>query len=132
MNKLIEKCQDIAKDIFNDLGSGFDECIYQKAFEVSLRLEGIRYENKKVVPVYYKGFNVGDGELDLIVYDKEEKVILELKAIGAGLSPKEETQLRKYMELLGIELGLLINFPQAGRNLSSILDEPEFISIPQG
>lgn len=125
MNELIEKCQDIARDIFNDLGSGFDECIYQRSFEVALRLEGIHYENKKVLPIYYKGFSVGDGELDLLVCEGKEEVIIELKAIGATLSPKEETQLRKYMELEGIESGLLINFPQAGRK--GIPNEPEFV-----
>ena len=109
------------------MGSGFDECIYQRAFEVALRLKGIHYENKKILPVYYKGFNVGDGELDLLVYEDKDKVIIELKAIGAGLSPKEETQLRKYMELEGVESGLLINFPQAGRK--GISDEPEFIAV---
>ena len=129
MNEFINVCQDIARDIFNDLGSGFDECIYQRAFEVSLRLEGIRYENKRVIPVYYRAFSIGDGEADLIVYDGEgHSVIIELKAIGAGLSPKEETQLKKYMELLTIEAGLLINFPQAGRK--GIPDEPEFITLP--
>jgi len=128
MDELINKCQDIARDIFNNLGSGFDECIYQRAFEVSLRLEGIRYENKRVIPVFYRDFNIGDGEADLIVYDGEGQiVIMELKAIGAGLSPKEETQLRKYMELLEIKAGLLVNFPQAGRK--GIPDEPEFIIL---
>ncbi|KKK54530.1 hypothetical protein LCGC14_3083770 [marine sediment metagenome] len=128
MKVLVDKCQDIAREIFNELGCGFDESIYQRAFEVSLRLAGYLYENKKVIPVYYKGYNVGDGEADLVVYGgKKQSLVIELKAIGAALSPKEETQLRKYLELLGIETGLLINFPQAGRK--EVPEEPEIRQV---
>lgn len=127
MKKLIEKCKDIAIDIYNELGSGFDETVYQKAFEVCLRLEGMKYENLKIIPIYYKGFNIGEGKLDILVYDGGKKLVLELKAINSALSPKEESQVRKYIELLGLDTGLLINFPQAGRKGSS--DTPEMIVI---
>ncbi len=111
MRKKIKK---IAKDIYNELGSGYQECVYQKAFEVGLRLQKIAYENQKIVPIYYKKYNVGEGKPDLIINDPKGKIIVELKAIGAKLSQKEETQLRKYMEVLNIKKGILINFPQPG------------------
>ena len=128
MENLVERCKGMAVDIYNELGSGFDEPVYQKAFEVCLRLAGLKYENLKIVPIYYQGFNIGEGKLDILVHDGDDKLVVELKAIGSVLSPKEETQLRKYMELENIEDGLLINFPQAGRK--GIPDEPEFITIP--
>lgn len=129
---LIDKCQDIARDIYNDLGSGFEEPIYQKAFEVALRLEGIPYENQRITPVFYKGFNVGEQKLDLVIKWLSEELIVELKAILA-LSPKDATQLKKYMELLNIKDGLLVNFPQFGtaKSKSEISNEPEFKILPE-
>lgn len=127
MENLIDKCQRIAKEIYNELGSGFDEPVYQKAFEVSLRLEGVKYENLKIIPIFYKGYNIGEGKLDLLVYAGQEKLILELKAINTTLSPKEETQVKKYMDLLCLSTGLLINFPQAGRK--GLSDTPEIIVV---
>lgn len=121
---LTEQCQLIAREVFNTLGSGYDEKIYQKAFEAELRLLNIRYENTKIVPVTYKGFNVGEGIIDLIVYSDKDSIILELKAIASTLSGKEETQLMGYMKTLQVQTGLLINFQQAGRKETP--DEPEF------
>ncbi len=126
---IILKCQSIARNIFNDLGSGFDETIYQKAFEVELRLNKLRYENIKIIPISYKGFNIGEGKLDLMVYTHMDILVIELKAIKEKMSPKEETQLCKYMTLLNISKGLLINFPQAGRRI--IPTEPEFVILPK-
>jgi GxxExxY protein len=126
---LIELCKTISGEIFNELGSGFDECIYQKAFEVSLRLANIKYENQRVIPVFYRGFNIGDSKLDLVVYNDSEVLIIELKAIASLLSPKEETQLKKYMELLKIPQGILVNFPQPGRKGG--VDSPEFVELPK-
>lgn len=123
--EMINKCQEIAKNIFNELGSDFDECIYQKAFEIELRLCNMRYENARVVPIFYKGFNVGEAKTDLLVNDN---LVIELKAIASALSPKEETQLKTYMKSLNINSGLLINFPQAGRK--EIPLDPEFIELP--
>jgi GxxExxY protein len=48
----------IAKDLYNELGEGYQECIYHKAFEVGLRINNINYESKSIIPVFYKGYNV--------------------------------------------------------------------------
>ena len=126
---LIDKCKSIACEIFNDLGSGFDEPVYQKAFEVSLRLEGIQYENQKIIPIFYKGFNIGEGKIDLIPQCNNELLIIELKAI-VSISPKDVTQLKKYMELTNAKQGLLINFPQVGTSKKeNIIQEPEIITL---
>ncbi len=121
---MIKKCQKIAKDIFNELGSGFPEIIYQKAFEVALRLEKIHYESQRIIPVFYKNFNIGEAISDLIINDGKGKFIIELKATSTKISPKEETQLKKYMETLNIKKGLLINFPQP--DSKGVPENPEF------
>ncbi|MEW6189017.1 MAG: GxxExxY protein [Actinomycetota bacterium] len=111
---LIEKIKDLAVDIYDELGSGYDEAIYQKAFEVALRLEGIGYEDQRVVPIFYRGHYVGEGKPDIVVGKGGEKLVIELKALASSIGPKEETQLKNYMRVLNIGKGLLINFPQPG------------------
>ena len=110
--EMVGKLKQIAKDIFNELGSGHGEAVYQKAFEVALRLEKIAYESQRIVPIFYKKYNVGTGRPDIIINDSKGKILIELKAIPATLSFKEETQVRKYIEVLRINEALLINFPQ--------------------
>ncbi|HLD15387.1 MAG TPA: GxxExxY protein [Candidatus Nanoarchaeia archaeon] len=124
---MIPKLKEIAKDIFNELGSGHEEAIYQKAFEVALRLEKIAYESQKIVPVFYKKYNVGIGRPDIIVNDSKGKILIELKAISSTLSLKEETQVRKYIEVLGIKDALLINFPQPSSK--EVPNLPEFREV---
>lgn len=124
---MIEQLRTISKDIFNELGSGHSEAVYQKAFEVALRLEKIHYENQRVVPIFYKEHNVGEEKPDIIADTGDEKIVIELKAVGAKLSKKEETQVEKYLEVMGIKKGILINFPQP--NTKETPTEPEIIEI---
>src|SRR5262249_29399326 len=111
----VDEWRKLAEDIYGILGSGFDEVVYQRAFEVELRLRGISYEPQRVVPVFYKDHYVGEGEPDLIVDDGAEKIVVELKAI-IGMGEKERRQLHTYLRVLGISRGFLINFPQPAKN----------------
>jgi len=83
-------------------------------------LKGYSYENQRIVPVFYKGDNFGGLRPDIIV---DNKIIIELKAVSRCLSLKEETQVRKYMEVLKLKKGVLINFPQSGTK--DCAEEPE-------
>ncbi len=111
----VDEWRKLAQDIYGLLGSGFDEVVCQRAFEVELRLRRVHYEPQRVVPVFYKDHYVGEGEPDLIVDDCAEKIVIELKAI-MGVGEKERRQLQTYLRMLGISRGFLINFPQAGKN----------------
>ena len=48
----------ISNDIFNSLGSGYNEVIYQNAFEVALRSKQILYQTEVITPIFYKGYNI--------------------------------------------------------------------------
>ena len=111
MGSLEEKIKEIAKDIYGELGSGHSEAVYQKAMEVGLRLEHIAFESQKVIELRYKAHYVGEEYLDLLVAADSERLIVELKALQS-ISLPEEQQLRNYLNDLGIQRGLLINFPQ--------------------
>jgi len=107
--------KEIAEDVYNTLGSGFSEDVYDRAMQVGLRLAKIGYEGQKVVELKYKDHYVGEGYPDLVVHLGNEKLIVELKAISGELGASEEQQLRNYMTILKVQRGMLINFQQPGR-----------------
>jgi len=121
---MIDKIRKIAIDIFKALGDGYSESIYQKAFEVGLRMEDIPYEDQRILPVFYKNFNIGESKPDLIIKDLNgnEKIVVELKAVSSSLGQKEEVQLQRYLDTLNIKKGVLINFPQSNKER---IEEPE-------
>jgi|SRR6516165_9221764 GxxExxY protein len=127
----VDEWRKLAQDIYETLGSGFDEVVYQRAFEVELRLRRLHYEPQRVVPVFYKDHYVGEGEPDLIVDDGTEKVVIELKAV-ISVGEKERRQLQTYLRMLAIPRGFLINFPQPAKN-EAAKNDIEFDEIlPQG
>lgn len=115
---MIDKIKKIAEEVFETLGSGYNEEVYEKAMEVGLRLAKIPYENQRVLPIFYKNFAVGTSRPDLIVKDIDggEKIILELKATSTSTGIKEEVQLQKYLQVLKMKKGIIINFPQTNKD----------------
>jgi GxxExxY protein len=124
---LLDVLRALTQDIYDKLGSGFDEVVYQKAFEVGLRLRRIPYEAQRVVPVFYEGFYIGEGKPDLIVGDGAEKVVIELKAVES-VGHKERAQIENYLRVLTISCGLLVNFPQPTKSKAA-KDGVEFIEV---
>ena len=124
---LFEVLRSLTQDIYDKLGSGFDEVVYQKAFEVGLRLRRIPYEAQRVVPVFYEGFYIGEGKPDLIVGENGDRLVIELKAVES-VGHKERTQIENYLRVLDISLGLLINFPQPTKSKAA-KDGVEFIEV---
>jgi len=111
----INTIKEIVQDVYETLGSGFSEEVYDRAMQVGLRLAKIGYEGQKVVELKYKDHYVGEGYPDLVVQLEQEKVIVELKAISGELGASEDQQLRNYLRILDLKRGLLINFQQPGR-----------------
>ena len=124
---LIELLRALTQDIYDKLGSGFDEVVYQKAFEVGLRLRGVPYEAQRIVPVFYEGFYIGEGKPDLVVSDGNERIVIELKAVES-VGHKERAQIENYLRVLSVPLGLLINFPQPTK-AKAARDDVEFIEV---
>jgi GxxExxY protein len=124
---LIEVLRALTQDIYDKLGSGFDEVVYQKAFEVGLRLRGVPYEAQRIVPVFYEGFYIGEGKPDLVVGDGADRIVIELKAVES-VGHKERTQIENYLHVLNLSFGLLINFPQPTKSKAA-RDGVEFIEV---
>jgi len=92
--------------IYNDLGYGFLERVYQNALYFALIEQGLKCEAEKPIKVFHDGHVVGDYRADLLV---ENCVILELKACEE-LNPAHEAQLINYLKATEIEVGYLLNF----------------------
>lgn len=103
---LTEKIIKAFYKVYNTLGFGFLEKVYENAMFIELRNMGLFVEKQRRVQVFYEGNLVGDYCADLAV---EEKVIVELKAAEA-LCEDHEFQLINYLKATEIEVGLLLNF----------------------
>ncbi len=93
-------------DVYNELGYGFLEKVYQNSLYLELRSRGFEVEAQKQIKVYYKGNEVGKYYADLVVNDV---VILELKA-AEYVVEEFEWQLLNYLRGTNKEVGLLLNF----------------------
>jgi GxxExxY protein len=104
--------------VYNTLGYGFLEKVYENAMYIELKKMGFFVQKQKNISVFYESEEVGDYYADLIV---DEKVIIELKA-AEGLCEEHECQLINYLKATEIEVGLLLNFgkqPELRRKIFS-------------
>ncbi|MBU1101390.1 MAG: GxxExxY protein [Bacteroidetes bacterium] len=104
--ELTSKVISIFYKVYNELGFGFLEKVYENALKYELEKSGLCVERQKPINVYYHEKLVGEYFADLIV---ENKVILELKAVES-LCEAHEHQLINYLKATNIEIGLLLNF----------------------
>lgn len=92
--------------VYNTLGFGHKEEIYQKSLSKEFTTLNIPFKQQVHLKVMYKNESVGNYRPDFLI---EEKIILEIKAVE--FMPKSfETQLLHYMKTTGVILGLLVNF----------------------
>ena len=96
-----------AMEVYNHLGPGLMESLYEKALMIELQMRDIKVESQVPIKVAYKGVPIsGDYRLDLLV---ENTIILELKSV-TELNALHYKQLRSYLKLMNKPLGWLINF----------------------
>jgi GxxExxY protein len=93
-------------EVYNELGHGFLEKVYQNAMYFELKARGLKVESQKEIKVYFKQQLVGEYYSDLIV---ENKVIIELKATEV-LMNAHVAQTINYLKATPIEIGMLLNF----------------------
>lgn len=92
--------------VYNELGFGFLEKVYENALIIELQNMGLGCAKQQPIKVRYGGVVVGDYFADIIV---ENIVILELKAAD-GIVEEHELQLINYLKATEVEIGLLLNF----------------------
>jgi GxxExxY protein len=106
--------------VYNTLGYGFLEKVYENALAIELRKLGLRVDVQAPVEVGYDGHVVGEYFADLVVADK---VLVEIKA-ARTLGDAHEAQLLNYLKATRHELGLLLNFGPKPQIKRKIYDNP--------
>ena len=92
--------------VYNELGYGFLESVYERATGIVLAASGLAIQRQPSIDVIYRGETVGTFRADLII---EGIVVLELEAV-AQLLVEHEAQLLNYLRASGASVGLLMNF----------------------
>lgn len=104
--------------VYNTLGHGFAERVYENALAIELKKSGLQVEKQKDITVYYEGEVVGDYMAGIVV---NGVVMLELKAVRA-LTEDHEAQLLNYLKATPVEVGLLLNFGAKPEHRRKIFD----------
>ncbi len=104
--ELSESILKVFYDVYNELGYGFLEKVYQNAMYLELKSQGFKVEPQKQIKIYYKNELVGVFFADLLINDL---IILELKACDS-LVKAHYVQTLNYLKATNIEIGLLLNF----------------------
>ena len=106
---LTEKIIGCAYRVYNNMGAGFLESVYEKCLAIELEIVGLQADFQTPIAVYYTDQQVGSFVADIIVAGC---VIVELKAVRT-LNPAHEVQLANYLAATKIPVGLLINFGES-------------------
>jgi len=99
-----------AMTVYNEIGSGFLEAVYQEALEKEFCLQNIPYQREVMLPIYYKGEELSKKYIaDFVCYNR---IIVELKAISS-LTSEHKAQVINYLKAAKFELGILVNFGES-------------------
>ena len=104
--EITQKIIRVFYEVYNELGHGFLESVYEKSLQIALISAGAKALTQIEIPVSFRGQCVGKFTADLLV---DDCVLVELKA-ARTLDSSHEAQLLNYLRATDIEVGLLLNF----------------------
>lgn len=105
-SELTEKIIGVFYDVYNELGYGFLESVYENSMMVALAAEGLACQQQVSLEVNFRGSIVGDFRADILV---DSKVILELKA-ASKIADAHIAQTINYLKACNKDLALILNF----------------------
>lgn len=132
MNKMVQKedliyaelsykLVGLAYNVFNELGHGHLEKVYQKAYAKELKNSNILFKEQAPYQVIYKKEVIGNNYLDFLI---EDKLIIELKR-NDFYAKKYIDQVSNYIKVSDLKLALLINFTSNGVRIKRIVNDPK-------
>lgn len=108
---MIENIISIIKNVSTVLGNHYKESIYQAALMVDFNNNNYIVQSEVVLPIKYQNVTVGYERADIVIYKNfEPSLVLELKSQNSRLGSKEIGQIRRYINNLNCEKGILVNF----------------------
>lgn len=108
VEKVARICVDCGIHVHRELGPGFKEVIYQRAYCLELDARGVPFECEKPILVRYKTWQIPGQRVDLVVAGA---VLIEIKAVPR-LRPIHTHQVLSYLKTLDLRVGLIMNFNQ--------------------
>jgi GxxExxY protein len=117
-SELTEKVIGAFYKVYNDLGYGFSEKVYENALAIELKKLGQQVEQQVPIVVFYDVHKVGEYIADVLV---ESKVLLEFKAVRV-LTDEHKAQLLSNLKATTIEVGLLLNFGPKAQVIRQVFD----------
>ena len=106
-NELTYQIRGAIFEVYNNLGPGLLESVYEEAMVFELQQRGLKVERQKEVSINYKGNILNSPlRLDLLV---ENRIVIELKSVEE-IRPVFFKQLKTYLRLLNLDIGILVNF----------------------
>lgn len=104
--RIVSAALDCGFTVHRELGPGFREIIYERAYRLELDSRGLRFESEKPILVRYREWTIPGQKVDLII---ERLVLIEIKTVPK-LRPVHRAQLLSYLKTLDLRVGLLMNF----------------------
>jgi GxxExxY protein len=113
--------------VYNSLGFGFLEKVYENAMVIELVEHGFLIGQQQNITVFYKGTVVGDYVADIVVNDK---IIIEMKA-AEWLREEHAAQLMNYLKATNMEVGLLLNFGRKPEFRRVVFSNHSVVDLPK-
>lgn len=111
----------VAMEVYNTLGRGLQEAVYQEAMEMEFSLQNIKASGQYPIHIWYKGQKMEKYYLADFYY---HGMMVELKSVE-NLCPEHRSQLFNYMRLCKVERGILINFGETKLRCERYLYQPD-------
>lgn len=105
-SQLTSKIIGLGIKVHKELGSAYEEKVYQRALYLELQRSGLKFEREKEISVNYGKVRVGKKKLDFVI---EGKIIVEIKKVEE-IDRVHIAQVASYLKTLGLEIDLILNF----------------------
>jgi len=102
--ELSYKLVGLAFEIYNELGPGYQEKYYQRAYEIALQENALDFKREEFVPLTYKGNDIGRYFIDFVV---DEKIVVEFK-VGSSVRRGDIRQVFGYLKSKNLKLGIIV------------------------
>ena len=119
--ELTEKIIGTFYEVYNDLGLGFVESVYENALSVALGATGFKVGRQVPLAVWYRGVQVGEFRADMVI---NELVLLELKT-AKSIDFAFEKQILNYLRATNLEIGLILNFGPSPQFRRFVFENPK-------
>lgn len=116
-SELTSKIIELAIRVHKNLGSAYEEKIYQRALYLEFQRAKLKFEREKELSINYGPVRIGKKKLDFIV---DNRVVVEIKKVEV-IDKVHMAQVVSYLKTLGLKIGLILNFGQSKLQIKRVI-----------